>query len=100
MQKQDLQKVAELSRLKLTEVELEKFSEQISDIVKYVEQLNEVDTQDIEPTSQVTGLMNVLRPDEQVEGSSDPDRKALLSNAPEQESNYVKVPGVFAGGDE
>lgn len=99
MQKQDLEKVAELARLKLTDQELVTFSDQISKIVSYVEQLNEVDTADVEPTSQVTGLMNVLRQDE-LSDDDNISREALLKNAPDQEINFVKVPGVFSGGDE
>lgn len=55
--------IAKLARLKLADEEVKKFSKQLTDILQYVEQLNEVDTKGVETTSQVTGLQNVTRKD-------------------------------------
>lgn len=55
--------IAKLARLGLKDDETEKFSRQLSDILGHMEMLNEVDTDKVEPTSQVTGLMNVTRED-------------------------------------
>lgn len=61
----DVKKVAKLSDLKLSTDEEEEFDTQLNDIVGYIEKLNKLDTANIKPTAQVTGLKNVLRPDEQ-----------------------------------
>ena len=61
--KQDVEHIARLARLGLTEEEKEKFVTQLSSILDYVEQLKEVNTDGIEPTAQVTGLVNRTRPD-------------------------------------
>jgi aspartyl-tRNA(Asn)/glutamyl-tRNA(Gln) amidotransferase subunit C len=55
--------IAKLARLGLKDEEVEKFSKQLSDILGHMEMLNEVDTEKTEPTSQVTGLLNVSRED-------------------------------------
>ena len=57
--------IARLCRLGLNDKDVEKFSRQLSDIFGYIEKLNEVDTSSVEPTSQVTGLMNVMREDKE-----------------------------------
>ena len=59
----DVRHIAELARLGLSDVEVKKFTVQLSNVLEYVEQLNEVDTSTVEPTSQVTGLTNVSRED-------------------------------------
>lgn len=61
--KKDVLHVAELSNLKLTDSEIKKFTPQLDKIIEFVGSLNEVDTKDIEPTSQTTGLVNRLRDD-------------------------------------
>jgi len=62
--KEQVAKIAKLARLKLTDKELEMFTGQLGDILEYMEVLDEVDTEGVEPTSQVTGLTNVMREDE------------------------------------
>lgn len=59
----DIKKIAQLSNLTLSETEEKKLGGQLDEIVDYIEQLNELDTKDIEPTAQVTGLTNSLRED-------------------------------------
>jgi aspartyl-tRNA(Asn)/glutamyl-tRNA(Gln) amidotransferase subunit C len=60
---QQIKHIAKLARLGISEIEAEKFSKQLSSILGYVDLLNEVDVKDVEPTSQVTGLQNVMRED-------------------------------------
>ena len=62
--KQDILHVAKLAKLPLTDSEVDKFTSQLSSIINYMDELNEVDTSDVEPTSQTTGLENVFRNDE------------------------------------
>lgn len=87
--REDVLKLAKLSRLTLTEQEVDQFTEEIAAILAYVEQLQEVDVKNVDPTYQVTGLKNVMRKD--VEKSYGPDAKALLKNAPATEKDHFKV---------
>ena len=90
----EVEHIAQLARLGLTEAEKKKFAVQISSILDYVNQLKEVDTSGVEPTAQVTGLENVLRPDVIVGGEKEV-RKKLLEQAPEIEDDLVKTRAVF-----
>ena len=85
----DVLKLAALSKLELTEDELIEFTQEINDIIKYVDQLGDVDVDGLEPTSQVTGLTNVMRKDEVINYSAKSDE--LLKNVPNVENNYIKV---------
>ena len=60
----EVRHIAKLARLKLSDAEVKKFSKELTQILDYVELLNEVDTEEVEPTAQVTGLQNVQRADE------------------------------------
>lgn len=91
---QEVERIAELARIGLTEEEKEKFSEELSAVLEYVEQLKEVDTKNIEPVSQVTGLINVLREDV-AEDFDREDRKIIISNFPEEKEGCVKVKQVM-----
>lgn len=85
----DVLKLAKLSRLTLTDEEVDQFTGELAAILEYVEQLQKVDVDGVEPTYQVTGLSNVMRPD--VEKSYGPDPAQLLKNAPKTEKNHFKV---------
>lgn len=81
--------MARLARIKLSDAEVDQFAKEIGAILQYIEQLQSVDLTDIEPTSQVTGLVNVTRPDEEINyGATQAD---LLKNAPATEGKYLKV---------
>lgn len=85
----DVQKLARLSRLQLTNEEIAQFKTELSAILGYVEQLQAVDTSGFEPTTQVTGLTDVVRSDEVIDyGVS---QKELLKNAPAAQDNQIKV---------
>ena len=66
----EIQHISELAKLNLSVTDIEKFRRQLSSILKYVELLNEVDTVDVEPTAQTTGLKNVAREDRPSEEQS------------------------------
>ena len=85
----DIRKLATLSRLKLTDDEIPKYKQEISSIMQYVEILQDVDLSGLEPTSQVTGLQNVIRADELIDYKVTP--KQLLSNAPATQEDQLKV---------
>lgn len=72
--------IAKLARLQLSDSEVEKFATEMTGILQYVDMLGEVDTKNIEATSQVAGISNAFRPDEIREESTPPD--ALLECSP------------------
>ncbi len=84
--------VAALSRIKLTESELEVFSRQLADILEYINQLNQLDTSDVAPLAQAVEVPNVLREDRLRESLAVDD---ALSNAPERSRDFYKVPAVL-----
>ena len=90
--KKEVEHVAKLARLALKEEEAEQLTRQLSDILTYVEKLNELDTKDVEPTSHVLPVRNVLREDE-VSGSI--DRGKALVNAPDRTEEFFRVPKVI-----
>ncbi len=84
--------IADLARLHLTAQELERFGEQLSAILDYFSQLQELDTAGIPPTSSVLPPRSVLRADEIRPGLS---REALFQNAPQVEGEQFRVPPVL-----
>ena len=90
--RKEVEHVAKLARLALKEEEAEQLTQQLSDILTYVEKLNELDTKDVEPTSHVLPVKNVLREDE-VCGSL--DRAKALVNAPDRTEEFFRVPKVI-----
>jgi len=86
----DVKKVARLSNLTLSENEKKEFEEQLSSVLGYIEKLNTLDTSGIEPTAQVTGLINRTREDEKT-GDCLTQEEALLS-AISKTKNLFKVP--------
>lgn len=81
--------MARLARLDLTEEEIDRFSHELTEILHYVEQLDSVDTTGIEPTTQVTGLKNVMREDIVTDYGVAP--ADLLKLAPRTEDGHIKV---------
>ena len=90
--KKEVEKIAQLAKLKLSEKEKEKFTGQLNIILEYMEKLNELDTTEVEPLSHPLELSNVFREDK-VKPSL-PVEKAL-QNAPARSGNYFKVPKVI-----
>ena len=93
LSREDVLKLASLSKLRLSDEEVENLRGELSEILDYVEQLNSVDTTGLSPTYQVTGLMNITRPDE----PKDYGYKIgeLLKNAPAIQDNQFKVKRVL-----
>ena len=89
----DVRKLAKLSRLKLTDQEVESYQTELSEILNYVEILQKVDVTGLEPTSQVTGLQNVMRPDVEMDYGATPDE--LLKNAPATEEHQFRVKRII-----
>jgi aspartyl-tRNA(Asn)/glutamyl-tRNA(Gln) amidotransferase subunit C len=89
---EEVQHVAHLARLRLSDDELEKMRTDLSGILDYIDMLKEVDVSDVAPTAQVTDLFNVMRDDE-VQPSL--PREDVLANAPDQRDGMFRVKAIF-----
>ena len=92
--REEIEHLAKLARLELSEEEIVRCQGEMGRILDYVGELREVDTKGVEPTAQVTGLVNRLREDIAVP-SDEATRECLLDAAPEREGGYIKVKAVF-----
>ena len=91
---EQVRKVASLARLELTDAEQQQFTGQLNSILDYVQQLDELDTQDVPPTTRAIEVSNITRPD-QLETFA--GREDLLESAPEREEDFFKVPKILGG---
>jgi aspartyl-tRNA(Asn)/glutamyl-tRNA(Gln) amidotransferase subunit C len=89
---EDIEHVATLARLSLTDEEKSLFGSQMNDILEYVEKLKELDAGQAEPTSHVLSLLNVLREDEP---RSSLTREEALRNAPSRTEKFFRVPKII-----
>jgi len=92
IQRKDVEHVARLARLALTDAEIERMREQLNGILAYIGKLNELDTSDVEPTSHAVPLVNVMRDDEA--GPCLP-REEALANAPDRAGEFFRVPRII-----
>lgn len=89
LSRDDVLKLARLARISLSDYEVIEFADELSEILRYVEQLQKVDAGDLKPTNQVTGLTNVMRGDTPIDyGYKSED---LLKNVPIVDKNQLKV---------
>jgi aspartyl-tRNA(Asn)/glutamyl-tRNA(Gln) amidotransferase subunit C len=91
MPEMDINYVAHLARIELSEVEKTKFAAQLKDVLTYVEKLGELDISNVEPTAHATPLTNVWRKDE-IRPSIETEK--ILKNAPEQARDLFIVPKI------
>ena len=84
----DVLKLAQLARLQLTDQEVQEFSGELTAILHYVEQLQNVDVSGLKPTNQVNGLINVMREDTEVDYGYAPHE--LLNNVPKTQDNQIR----------
>ncbi|MEE9523776.1 MAG: Asp-tRNA(Asn)/Glu-tRNA(Gln) amidotransferase subunit GatC [Thermodesulfovibrionales bacterium] len=89
---EDVSHIASLSRLKLSEEEKVKFQKQLNNILVYVDQLSDVDTEDVDPTSHVLNIENVFREDNKRDSTSADD---ALANSPDRSDNFYRVPKII-----
>ncbi|MCK4539851.1 Asp-tRNA(Asn)/Glu-tRNA(Gln) amidotransferase subunit GatC [Candidatus Parcubacteria bacterium] len=92
--KKEIEHIANLARLELSGEELDIYGKQLSDILGYIEQLQEVDTEGVEPTAQITGLENSWREDE-ARAWDDSERINAINQSPEVEEGQIKVGRVL-----
>lgn len=94
LSKEQIEHIAKLARLELTTEELEKYGQQLSAVLGYIDQLQEIDVTGVEPTAQVTGLVNVLREDI-AKPWDEEEIKSALALAPELDGRSIKVKRVL-----
>lgn len=87
----DVEHVAKLARLELSEEEKEIFTHQLGDVLAHVEKMNEVDTVGVEPMNHPIDFVNVMREDNKIYENT---REELMSNAPDIEGEFFKVPKI------
>ena len=90
--KMDIEKVARLSRLELSDGEKETFGNQLEQILTYMEQLNRLNTKGIEPTSHAIPVYNAFREDET---KSPSPKEEVLGIGPDQEDGHFQVPRII-----
>lgn len=90
----EVERVANLARLELSQGEKNKLAKELDSIFEYIKKLNEVDTANIEPTAQVTGLEDVFRKDNTSKLDAD-EVKRLATAMPSQKDGYLKVKAIF-----
>ncbi|MCH1624662.1 Asp-tRNA(Asn)/Glu-tRNA(Gln) amidotransferase subunit GatC [Fredinandcohnia quinoae] len=88
----EVKHVANLARLAVTEEEAEMFQEQLDAIITFAEQLNELDTEGVQPTTHVLTMKNILREDKATEGLP---IEEVLKNAPDAKDGQIRVPSII-----
>jgi aspartyl-tRNA(Asn)/glutamyl-tRNA(Gln) amidotransferase subunit C len=91
--REQVRKVAYLARLNITAQEEEEFTGQLNSILEYFEQLSELDTDNVQPTTRAIETSNITRPDKL---EPFPNKDELLQSAPEQDGDYFRVPKIMA----
>ncbi len=92
IEREQVHKVAHLARLELTSQEEEQFTTQLSSILDYFEQLSELNTENVQPTTRAIDVSNITRQD-QLQPYA--DREAILNIAPDREDEFFKVPKIM-----
>ena len=87
-----VQKIAHLARLEITAAEEVQFAQQLSGILDYFEQLNELPTDDVPPTTRAIEVSNIVREDRQADWG---DRQGIFANVPEPEGDFFRVPQIM-----
>ncbi|MDD3399928.1 MAG: Asp-tRNA(Asn)/Glu-tRNA(Gln) amidotransferase subunit GatC [Candidatus Paceibacterota bacterium] len=94
LNKEEVQRIAALARLELSEKELEKYRKELSSILDYIEKLEEVSVKGVEPTSHPGGLKNIFREDEE-KGKDEERARGMIESAPGEKDGYVKVKSIL-----
>ena len=92
--REEVEYVATLARLGLTDSEIARLQDQLSSILEHIAAINRLDTDAIPPTAQVIAMTNVVRPDEVTDSLP---REAVLENAPRQAEGFFEVHAILGG---
>jgi len=87
-----VRKVAKLARLEISDAEVQEFAGQLSAIIEYVEKMNQLNTQGVEPLAHCLPISNVFREDAAKES---PGTEKILANAPDRDGDFFKVPKIL-----
>ena len=90
----DIEKIARLAHLRLTDAERARMESQLSSVLSYIDRLSEAETDGIEPLAHVTGVENIMRED-RIEACDKDVREAIVGAFPEEENGQLKVKPVF-----
>jgi len=93
--KKEVEHIAELARIELTEKGKDKMTKELEAVLSYVGKLKEVNTEGVEPVAHITGLTDVFRKDDNPREPDAENIKRLLKQAPSEKDGYVKVKSVF-----
>ena len=93
--KKDIEHISRLARIKLSENEKEKYTEELSAILNFIDKLKELDTTNVEPLYQVTGLVNITRKDKDPLGVEQSKINKMISQASQSENNFIKVKAIL-----
>lgn len=94
LSREEVQKIALLARIQIKDEELDKYGEELSSILNYVDKLQEADTDGIDPDYYITDLINNWREDE-LRGCTGTERELILGNMPDKEDEHLRTMGVF-----
>lgn len=92
--KKEVQHIANLARIGLTDEEIGKYQKDLSSILEYFKQLEEVDTEGVEPIGHITGVVNRYRVDK-VKGCGAEEREQIMQNLPGEKDGYIKVKSIL-----
>lgn len=93
--KKEVEHIADLARINLTEEEKSKLEKELSAILKFVEKLKEIDTSRVEPLTGGTALENKIREDEQIEKTLEGKQAELIQQMPDRKESWLKVKSTF-----
>lgn len=91
--KEEVKSISYLARLELSDEDVEKYQSELSNILGYVEMINQADVSDVEPMDNITGLVDACRGD--IKNPSNLNRDEILGNAPDKKEGYIKVKSVL-----
>jgi aspartyl-tRNA(Asn)/glutamyl-tRNA(Gln) amidotransferase subunit C len=97
LSREEVEYVAELARLGLSDGEIERLQDQLSSILEHIAAIDNLDTEAIPPTAQVIAMTNVMRPDVVIDSLP---REAVLENAPRQADGFFEVHAILGSSNE
>ncbi len=95
LSRKEVQHIADLAKVKLSNDDLDKFGQELSAILSFVEKLQEINTDDVEPVNGGTFLENVLREDDEFNEPNKSFSDKFIANAPKSEGRYLKVKKIL-----
>lgn len=93
--KKDVEHIANLARISLSEEEKSKFTDELSSILQFVEKLDEADTANMEPMTSIDEHINEMRQDAQTDTSLEGKQAEMLAQVPDKKDTWVKVKAIF-----